>query len=308
MKAYGDTLIVAVDAGYGNMKTASCAFPTGLVAYDEKPYFTENLLLYNGRYYIIGSGHKEFTDQKVMDEDYYVLTLAAIARELNTQKITRAKVILAVGLPLAWLVKQQATYREYLLRNKTVEFNFRGVDYHIDIADVMVFPQGYAAIADHLSEFREVNIIADIGNGTVNLLRVVDRRVDPRSMATEACGVKDCAIAMRMALANTHSGAKVDDSIIERIIRSGTAHIDSEYLKTLVDAAKTYTAELFRRFREYGYDEKAMRLFVVGGGSCLVHNFGQYDPQLVTINSDIHANALGYERLAYERLRKGGTK
>ena len=97
MRAYGDTLIVAVDAGYGNMKTASCAFPTGLVAYDEKPYFTENLLIFNGRYYIIGSGHKEFSDRKVMDEDYYVLTLAAIARELYTEKITKAKVLLAVA-------------------------------------------------------------------------------------------------------------------------------------------------------------------------------------------------------------------
>lgn len=306
MRVYGDMLIVAVDAGYGNMKTASCAFPTGLVAYDEKPYFTENLLIYNDRFFIVGSGHKEFTDKKIMDEDYYVLTLAAIARELNTQKLTRAKVLLAVGLPLTWLVKQQAAYREYLLRNRTVTFNFRGVDYHIDLVDAMVFPQGYAAIADRLNDFREVNIVADIGNGTVNLLRVVDRRVDTRSMATEACGVKDCAIAMRMALANAHSGAKVDDSIIERVIRSGTARIDGEYLKTLVEAARTYTADLFRRFREYGYDEKTMRLFVVGGGSCLVRNFGSYDPQLVTINSDIHANAKGYERIAYERLRTRG--
>jgi plasmid segregation protein ParM len=37
-------LIVAVDNGYGNMKTASCTFPTGLAVYEEKPYFTENLL------------------------------------------------------------------------------------------------------------------------------------------------------------------------------------------------------------------------------------------------------------------------
>ena len=169
-----------------------------------------------------------------------------------------------------------------------------------------MYPQDYAAIADRLNDFREVNIVADIGNGTVNLLRVVDRRVDTRSMATEACGVKDCAIAMRMALANAHSGAKVDNSIIERVIRSGTARIDGEYLKTLVEAARTYTADQFRRFREYGYDEKTMRLFVVGGGSCLVRNFGSYDPQLVTINSDIHANAKGYERLAYERLRTRG--
>ena len=308
MRAYGDILIVAVDAGYGNMKTATCAFPTGLVSYDEKPYFTENLLIYNNRYYIIGSGQKEFTDQKIMDEDYYVLTLAAIARELNTQKITKAKVLLAVGLPLTWMVKQQAAYRSYLLKNKAVDFNFRGVEYHIEFADAMVFPQGFAAIADRLNEFREVNILADIGNGTVNLLRIVDRRADVTSMATEACGVKDCKIAMRTVLANEHGGAKVDDSIIERIIRSGTARIDAEYLATMIAAAQRYTDDLFRKFREYGYNEKTMHLYVIGGGSCLIRNFSECDNRLVTINSDIHANAKGYEWLAYGSLKSGGGR
>ena len=46
---------------------------------------------YRGRCYIIGSGHKEFTDKKIIDEDYYVLTLAAIAREMNTRKLTGGK-------------------------------------------------------------------------------------------------------------------------------------------------------------------------------------------------------------------------
>ena len=306
MRTYGDIQIVAVDAGYGNMKTASCAFPTGLVAYDERPYFTENLLVYNDRFYIIGSGHKEFSDQKVMDEDYYILTLAAIARELNTQKVTRAKIVLAVGLPLTWMAKQQAAYREYLLRNKAIDFTFRDTDYHIELADVMVFPQGYAAIADRLVDFREVNIVADIGNGTVNLLRVVDRRADVATMATEACGVKDCAIAMRTALANERSGAKVDDSMIERIIRTGKARLDPDYLATLTKAAKKYTDELFRRFREYGYDEKSMTLYAVGGGSCLVRNFGKYDPNTVVLNGDVNANAKGYEYLASLILRKRG--
>ena len=306
MKVYGDTLIVAVDAGYGNMKTALCAFPTGLIACEDKPYFTDYLLVYNGCYYIIGSGHKEFTEQKIMDEDYYVLTLAAVARELKTQKITNAKVLLAVGLPLTWFVKQQAAYREYLLRNRIVDFNYRGADFHIEFVDAIVFPQGYAAIADRLNDFREVNILADVGNGTVNLLRIVDRRVDLRSMATEACGVKDCAIAMRVALANQHGGAKVDDSVIEGVIRTGAARIDADYLQTPVESAQQYTADLFRRFREYGYDEKTMRLHVVGGGSCLIRNFGKFDPSRVVINSDIHANAKGYEQLAFDLIRKGG--
>ena len=97
MRVNGDTLIIGVDAGYGNMKTVSCVFPTGLSAFNEKPFFTENLLVFHGKYYLIGSGHKEFTDRKIMDEDYYVMTPAAAARELATQGIKKAKVILAVG-------------------------------------------------------------------------------------------------------------------------------------------------------------------------------------------------------------------
>ncbi len=308
MRIYGDSIIVAVDAGYGNMKTANCDFPTGLITCAEKPFFIESLLTYDGRYYLIGTGHKEFSDKKIADEDYYILTLAAIARELNTQRITRAKVILAVGLPLTWWASQREAYRSYLLENKSVDFNYRGTNFHIDFEDAMIYPQGYAAIADRLNEFREVNIIADIGNGTVNLLRVVDRHADMATMATEACGVKDCAIAMRLALANQHGGAKVDDSVIERIIRTGTARIDADYLQTLVNAAQKYTDDLFRRFREYGYDEKTMRLYVVGGGSCLIRNFGKYDPALVTINGDLHANARGYEQIAYETLKKRGAR
>ena len=38
------------------------------------------------KFYLIGEGHKEFLADKTKDLDYYVLALAAIARELNTPK------------------------------------------------------------------------------------------------------------------------------------------------------------------------------------------------------------------------------
>ena len=37
------------------------------------------MLVYEGRYYLIGEGHKTYTAEKTLDEDYYILTLAAIA-------------------------------------------------------------------------------------------------------------------------------------------------------------------------------------------------------------------------------------
>ena len=306
MKFYGDRLIVAVDTGYGNIKTANSIFPAGVVASDDRPFFTENLLSYRDRYYIIGGARKEYGNRKVLDEDYYVLTLAAIATELRLQNLVGGRILLAVGLPLTWLQAQKTEYREYLLRNPIVDFCFCGVDYHLEISDVIVFPQGFAAIADRIRNFTGVNIVADIGNGTMNLLRIVNRRVEMTSLVTEACGVKDCSIAMRIALANQYSGASLHDSILEQVIRTGTAELDTDYLQTLTAAARIYVEGLFRRFREYGYDGKTTRLYVTGGGGCLIQNFGRYPPTLVTINSDLHANAKGYEMLAYEAIRKKG--
>ena len=45
-----------------------------------------------------------------------------------------------------------------------------------------------------------------------------------------------------------------------------------------------------------------MKLYVVGGGSCLIKNFAEYDLARVTINGDICATAKGYELLAQRSL------
>ena len=99
-------IIIGIDHGYGNIKTAHCCFKTGVAAYDKEPTFKGNLLVYEGRYYLIGEEHKEFISDKMADSDYYILTLAAVARELNIRKLTSARVHLAAGLPLTWVSEQ----------------------------------------------------------------------------------------------------------------------------------------------------------------------------------------------------------
>lgn len=91
---------------YGNMKTANCCFQTGVTVYEKEPIFKDNLLVWNNKYYLIGAEHKEFSADKMLDEDYYILTLAAIARELNIAKIYSADVLIAAGLPLTNIVLQ----------------------------------------------------------------------------------------------------------------------------------------------------------------------------------------------------------
>ncbi len=221
MQTIENTKIIGIDHGYGNMKTANFCFKTGVAAYDSEPLFTKNLLIYDGRYYLIGEGHKAYTAEKMQDKEYYVLTLAAIAMELHKEKLTEATVHIAAGLPLTWVSKQKEQFKKYLLQNDEVNFSFRKNDYHIKITG---------------------------------------------------------------------------------------ADISKEFLKVLKATATEYVSDIFRRLNDHEYNSDLMKLYVVGGGGCLIRNFGTYDKNRVIINEDISATAKGYEYLSDHYLRKDGEK
>lgn len=170
-------IIIGIDHGYGNIKTATahCCFKTGVAAYDKEPTFKSNLLVYEGRYYLIGEEHKEFISDKMADIDYYILTLAAVARELNIRKLTSARVHLAAGLSLTWVSEQKDSFKAYLLQNDSADLTFKGIDYHVEFAGADIFPQGFSAVADKLREFKGINMLCDIGNGTMNLMYISTR-------------------------------------------------------------------------------------------------------------------------------------
>ena len=234
----------------------------------------------------------------------YVLALAAIARELNIRKMTCGKIRIAAGLPLTWVSGQRDEFRDYLLQNRTVDFSFRSVSYHVEIVGVDVFPQGFAAVADRLSDFRGVNMICDIGNGTMNIMFINDKKPVSGNMFTEKYGTHQCLLAVRENVMRAHH-TTVDEAIINRVFRFGTADIKEDYLKTITDTATDYVEGIFQRLREHEYNPELMRLYVLGGGSCLIRNIGVYDESRVTINDDICATAKGYEYLAQLSFRRG---
>ena len=52
------------------------------------------------------------------------------------------------------------------------------------------------------------------------------------------------------------------------------------HMHIITDTAAEYVSGIFRRLREHEYDPRLMRLYVVGGGGCLIRNFGNYDERL----------------------------
>lgn len=291
--------IIAVDAGYGNIKCGcGSVFRTAVTEYDTEPVFKGNILEFKGKYYRIGEGHKEFISDKSMDNDFYILTLMGIVKELKHAGLRKGTVYLAAGLPLKWVQSQRDSFKEYLLQDKNIDLKYNDEDFHIDLIGCSIFPQGYPAIVKRLKDFTGTNMLADIGNGTMNILYIQNKKPVENKSWTEKMGVNQLIIRAKNAVMDNY-GIKIDESIIEQYIRYGKADISEKYIDLLHTAAVQYTKEVFEALRRYDYNPELMKLYITGGGGCIIKNFGKYDTERVEIIDDICAAARGFEHLTY---------
>ena len=215
-------ILIALDHGYGNVKTPNFIFPTGITAYDAEPAMAAERLFWAGRWYAIGDSHKEFIADKTADEDYLKLTMVAIAKELSLRGKTEASVWLAVGLPLTWYGEQKEPFARYLSQVRYLEYQYNGTYYSVEIAGVDVYAQGVAAVADRLKEFNGVNILCDIGNGTMNIMYINHGRPVSSQCFTEKYGTNQCMIASREAVMRTLH-LKIPGITVDTILCNGWA-------------------------------------------------------------------------------------
>ena len=96
---------------------------------------------------------------------------------------------------------------------------------------------------------------------------------------------------------------ELNDYIIDEVLQTGTADIPDSDLEIITAIAEEYVAEIFRRLREHKYDENTMKLYVCGGGGCLIKNFYHSNLDRVKFIDNICAAAKGYEYLADVYLR-----
>ena len=84
------SIIIGIDHGYYAIKTAHCSFPAGLTSYGEhEPYTRQGLLEFGGCFFVCGSGRQPIQRDKTVNDNYYLLTLAAIAKEIHLTMLIR---------------------------------------------------------------------------------------------------------------------------------------------------------------------------------------------------------------------------
>ena len=306
-----ETITIGVDHGYAAMKGAHCAFPTGLVAHEHEPYTQSNVLEYGGKYYVVGSGRQPLQKNKTLTEDYYLLTLAVIAKELAYRNAdTAVAVHLAAGLPLTSFGRDKKAFRAYLFRDgKPVSFCFEGVAYTVTITDVSLFPQGYAALLLQSDLLDEPSVIvADIGGWTVDLMRIDNRMPNAATCRSLELGMIRCldeiSEQLRRAL-----GLSLTSAQIESVLRGDASSVDEKAKEIIHREADVYVARLLSAITESGLDVRAMPTIFLGGGAALMKRHVAPASALCRpiILDDVCLNAKGYERLAAALLRGTGN-
>ena len=302
-------IIIGIDHGYAAMKTAHCSFPTGLVAYTHEPYSSDHVLEYGGQCHVIGSGRQALQKDKTATEDYYLLTLAAIAMELEVRKLPgEAEVILATGLPLTSFGRDKKAFRQYLLRDgKPLDFRYEGRPYRITIKDVQLFPQGYSAVIwqPELLEQPSV-IVADIGGWTVDLVEVDNQVPNAATCRSLELGVIRCLNEISEQLRRT-LGLSLTNTQIESVMRGATTTLPREAKELIQRETEQYISRLLSAIQECGMDYRAMPMVVLGGGASILAR--HVSPSaglcgLFTLEDD-KRNAQGFQRLC-ERMSGRG--
>lgn len=302
-------MIIGVDHGYAAIKTAHFSFHTGLVEYEHEPYTPKDVLEYGGKFYVVGSGRQPLQKDKTASENYYLLTLAAIAKELEFRKADRtAAVILAAGLPLTSFGRDKEKFSAYLKRDgMPISFQYEGKSYCVTISDVILLPQGYSAVMTQTGLLDEPSvIIADIGGWTVDVMRLDHGIPNAATCRSLELGVIQCLNEIeeqtRRSLGLTPSSAQ-----IESVLQGEVNSVDERVKAIVYQETERHVRKILSAISENGMDTRATPILFLGGGAGLLKRhltptLGLCRPVLL---DDVRLNAQGFERIVGRLLERG---
>lgn len=288
--------VIGIDHGWSNMKTVRSIFTSGVKIITTEPAFFDNVLELHGTYYKVGGSRMEVKDTKVTDDNYYILTLAAIAKELEQRGIRNANLLLAVGLPLTRFGAERQDFIEYLSKNKEISFKFENKTYCITIRHVSVFPQCYAAIVDRIHNLPEKVVVVDVGSWTIDIMPVLEHSPDESECITSPNGLIKCMRAINEQCVR-QLGNEISESDIQEVMKKRISTLPKRYLAIVEEEIRKFVEKVYYTLKENGYNLDITPIIFVGGGATVMRMFGDRKDGNFKYIEDIKANAKGYEYL-----------
>ena len=288
---------VGIDHGNHLMKSANHVFENGVERLATKPTFSGNTLIHEGVFYKIGEKRNSVKDSKLADDDYYLLTLVALAKECQSGAIPNgARVVLGVGLPLKHFATTRKAFVRYLKREQTVKFNYEDMQYNFTIENVLVFPQCYAAVADKLGDMKGEYLIVDVGSWTIDIMHVKDGVPVESKCET----FTESMISVIQGIRSKSSelfGKEISEDVITDFISNGNGNCAEKYTRLMESELEAFAKKVEGILKENGHDTEFANIIYVGGGAKVMAAYGRRGNNIDYV-VDVRANAKGYEYLA----------
>ncbi|MDR3344635.1 MAG: ParM/StbA family protein [Oscillospiraceae bacterium] len=302
--------LIAVDHGNYAVKTAGGhQFLSGLTEHLAKPPLAEDLIEYDGSYWTLSDSRIAYKRDKTRDEQFFILTLFAIAKELKTSaKISKInRITLAVGLPPEHWGIGRESFAEYFHRQDAVNFVYNDEPMSVIIEQVLVYPQAYAAVVPQSARLVDIPrmFIIDIGGMTTDVLLLRNGKPDMQFCRSLETGI----ITMQNNLCgriNAQYDMTIETEHIEGVIRGTDNILPYEVKNAIRTAAKQHAESIVDKLRELRVDLRSNPAIFIGGGSILLREYLETSPLVAkaTFIPETDANAIGYQMLAAAQLKR----
>lgn len=303
-------MIIGVDNGNANTKTVHTVFTSGVTEHDVKPPIGDEIIKYNEKYYTLSGDRSPYTRDKTKDKTCFILTLFGLSKEIMEEDKYEPviDIDLGVGLPPEHYGLQKDKFANYFKSfGDTIEYEYNGRPFIININSVNVFPQAYAAVAQKASELKTYTrtYIIDIGGYTTDILLLNKGKPDLSCCRSIENGIIKMNNTIKGRI-NTAYDMQIEEDHIYDVL-SGRKTILNDNVKNMIksEAAK-HANTILNELRELGIDLRTNPAIFVGGGALLLQEFIDNSDMTVKVEfvQDISANAVGYSILTNGAIRK----
>lgn len=267
-------MIIAIDHGNSFIKTVSCQFPSSYAKDPAMYEMAEDWILYEDSYYTLTFNRLPYRYDKTKDDNYYILTLFAIAKEVEKCGIYQPnlEIELAVGLPPAYFKNNKDAFAEYLVRGqKEVDFTHNGKEYHIKITKALVFPQAYGAIVNCFEEVMKMPLVlvVDIGGYTVDTLVLKNGTLDMSYCKSYSEGIIKMYGDINDVL-NSEFGSTLDEGSIDKALDGSFDSLPQTVIDTIKQCAENRSDRILKLLGEKINGFSLMPVYFTGGGAQLL--------------------------------------
>ena len=309
-------MIISVDHGNKSIKTPHAIFTSGLVMSDGLHGFKTDYIGWNGKYYSLTERRISYLRDKTEDDRFFILTLFAIAKELEYRDVSETldpiEITLLVGLPPAHYEQLHSRFEQYFLRRReAIDFEYNGKYYSVRINKVLSYPQAFAAAVTQYSTLKahSVAYIIDIGGFTIDVLKLRFGRPDLEVVESFEKGV----ITLYNSIAskcNSQYARILEECEIDEVIRNQPTVLPGEVQQLIRIMTSDFLAEFYNFLRERGIDVSTSKCVFAGGGSLLLRGMIERGNKVAfpIFIEDIHANAIGYEVLYQSEVASSGKQ